>query len=310
MNILHKTQGVTPFAAKRLLSALAISASLMAVSTEAADNATRYDELSKQLAIMNNIFKSSLQAQDNKKLRGTKVDSLYLAGQGVVFTVNASNSLMWSSHGFNFVMPEIVAPVAPVSPGGGDIDFEYFTDDENIVIKMESAHEDHQDLYRELHEQQRDLAYDLRDLARESKDLAYQLRNVDKDEQAKLKNEQKALEKQKAALEKVKLSLVKKSKLMQAQQQKQLANRQKQRSEQNALLTTTLIGTLCSYGNSLKALPKNEHINLIIKSAGDKAGRSGYKDQIYVFNKKDIAACANDSITTAKLSSLAMDYQF
>lgn len=312
MNILTKTQGVVPFTAKKLLSALAMSACLMTVSVAAADGAGRYDNLSKQLAIMNNIFTSSLQAQNDEKLRGTKVDSIYLAGQGVVFTVNSVNSFMWRQ-GFNFVMPDIVAPVAPVPSASAESDFKYFSNDENIVIQIESAqeeHEQHQDHYRDLRDQQRDLAHQLRDLERESKDLAYQYSNVDKEEKTALKSEQKKLERQKVALTKNQKALAKRSKQFQVQQQKQQVQRQKQRSEQFALLTSSLVETLCTYGNSLKALPRNEHVSLLFKSAGDKTARSGYKDQIYVFNKKDIAACANDSITSSKLSSKAIHYQF
>jgi len=312
MNTKNKTQGVAAFTTKKLLSVLAMSAGLMTVSVTAADGAGRYDNLSKQLAIMNNIFTSSLQAQNDEKLRGTKVDSIYLAGQGIVFTVSSANSFMWRQ-GFNFVMPDIVAPVAPVPPEGADIDFKYFTHDENIVIQIESAqeeHEQHQEYYRELRDQQRDLAHQLRDLERESKDLAYQRRNADKEEKTALKLEQKKLEKQKVALTKNKETLAKRTKKIQVQQQKQQAKKQKQRSEQFTLLTSSLVETLCTYGNSLKALPKNEHVSLLFKSAGDKTARSGYKDQIYVFNKKDIAACANDSITSSKLSSKAIHYQF
>ncbi len=310
MNILNKSQGVAAFTVKKSLSALAISVSLMTLSVAAADSATRYDNLAKQLTIMDNIFKSSLQAQDNKKLSRAKVNSLYLAGQGVVFTVSSASSFMWSEQGFNFVMPDIVAPVAPLSPGEDSNDFVYFSDDENVVIQIESTREEQQEHYRDIHEQQRDLAYDLRDLARESKELHYQLRHVDEKEQLKLKAEQKALTERKVVLEKSQKSLAKKSKQMQVQQQKQQAKKQQQRSDNYALLSASLVETLCTYGNSLKALPSNEHVSLIIKSAGDKTGRSGHKDQIYVFNKKDITACANDKITTTKLSSGAMNYQF
>jgi len=302
-----------PFQVKKLLSVIAVSASLMTLHANAANKDTSFDGISKQLTIMNNIFKSSLQAQEGKKHKNAKVDSLYLAEQGVVFTVSASHSSLFRRYGLNYDFPDMVMPVAPVPPVEGSADFEFFTDDEEVIIKMESSHEaqrHEQEHYRELQEQQRDLAYEIRDLARESKDLAYQLRNLNKDEGAKLKKEQKALVKQKAALEKVQVSLEKKSKQLKAQKQKQVAKRQKQRSEYNTQLTSSLIETLCLYGNSLKALPKNEHVSLIIKSAGDKTGRSGYKDKIYVFDKKDIAACANDKITSSKLASVAMTYQF
>lgn len=308
MNTLIKGLSVLPFSAKKLLSMLALSTSLIAVSTSAVSTQLSYENLSKQLTIMNNIFKSSLQAQENKKLRSSKVDSLYLAGQGVVFTVNSATTFSWGQQ--HFFIPDAVAPIAPVQPNGSNMSFEYFNDEEEIVIHLESEQGEQQEHYHELREEQRDLAYELRDLARASKDLAYQFRHVDKAEQAKLEIKQKSLKEQKVALEKEQVKLTKKTKHMQVQQQKQYIQRQQQRVEYHALLTTTLIDTLCLYGNSLKALPNNEHVSLIIKLAGDKTERSGYKDKIYVFNKKDISACANDNITTAKLSSIASSYQF
>ena len=310
MNKLNNKEGVKPSTAKKLLSALVVTTSFMTMSAQAADNTENYKALSKQLTIMNSIFKSSFQAQDNKALRSAKVDSLYLANQGVVFTVTTTNSYFLNSHGYSFVMPDIVAPIAPVPPVGGDVDIEFFSDDEEIIIRMESEHEEHIENYRDLHEQQRELAYELRDIARENKDLTYQLRNVEKAEQAKLKAEQKALVKQKKELEKVKVRLEKKSKEMKAKKQQQQQKRLKQRTEQYALLSTSLIDTLCSYGNSLKALPNDEHISLIIKSAGKQSERKGYNDQVYVFNKKDILACSSDKISSEKLISKANKYQF
>lgn len=302
--------GRKPLSAKKILSALVVSTSLMTMSTQAANSTEDYKALSKQLTIMNSIFKSSFQAQDNKALRSAKIDSLYLAEQGVVFTVSTANSYYFGSHGYSFVMPEIVAPAAPVPPVDGDVDIEFFSDDEEIIIRMESEHEAHIENYRDLHEQQRELAYELRDIARENKDLTYQLRNAEKAEQAKIKAEQKALVKQKQELEKVKIRLEKKSKEMKAKKQQQREKRLKQRTEQYALLTTSLIDTLCSYGNSLKALPKDEHVSLIVKSAGKQIERKGYRDQVYVFSKKDILACSSDKISSEKLISKANEYQF
>ncbi|MCW8832211.1 MAG: hypothetical protein OQK09_13140 [Colwellia sp.] len=313
MNKLNIKPNGFPFSAKKLLTSLAISVSLLTLSANAANKEASYDGLAKQLTIMNNIFKSSLQAQENKKLKSAKVDSLYLAGQGVVFTVSTSNSFLFNHHDLNFVFSDMAAPVPPLPPVGSDVELEFFTDDGEIIVDMESMHEAHEqerEHYRDLHEQQRDLARELRDLARESKDLAFQRRNISKEEQKDIKAEQEALEQQKSALEKTQLELDKKLKQMKVVQQKQLVKRQKQRSEHNAQLTSSLIETLCLYGNSLKALPKSEHVSLIIKSAGEKAGRSGYKDRIYVFAKKDILACTSDKITSVKLATVATSYQF
>ena len=63
------------------------------------------------------------------------------------------------------------------------------------------------------------------------------------------------------------------------------------------------------YGNGLKSLPKNEHVSVILKSAGDKSS-TGYRDTIMVFNKQDIASCAQGKTNAEKLLSNSQVYQF
>ncbi len=83
----------------------------------------------------------------------------------------------------------------------------------------------------------------------------------------------------------------------------------KERKEYYSMLSGALVETLYLYGNGLKSIPKNEHVTLIVKSAGDKLGRS-YKDKIFVFTKKDISDCSSDKIDTKKLLAKAEKYQF
>jgi len=84
---------------------------------------------------------------------------------------------------------------------------------------------------------------------------------------------------------------------------------QAQRSEFYLELSNAMAETLCLYGNGLKALPKNEKVTVILKAGGDKEGRR-YKDQIFVYNKKDISACSSDKISVAKLLEKGQGYQF
>ena len=66
---------------------------------------------------------------------------------------------------------------------------------------------------------------------------------------------------------------------------------------------------MCLYGNGLKALPKNEHVSVILQAAGEKsAGR--YKDSILVFSKEDITSCSADKITAVSLMNKGKAYQF
>jgi len=287
----------------------AICSGIVSAGVVAADGQQAYGKLSKQLDIMNNIFVSSLQAQQDKSLKNTKIDSLYLAGQGVVFTVKSSSRSSWSSNGFSFSFSEGGIPVAPVAPVGGESSFVFFDNSDEVAEQVESAFEMQREFSREFREQQRELAYELRDLERGSRDLAYQLRNVSEDEKNELAKEQKAMTKQKAELEKARVLLANKSKEMQKQQQ---INKEKQLAERKGhyqKLTTSLVETLCTYGNSLKALPKGEHVSIVLKSAGDRVANS-YQDKIIVLTKGNISACALDKISAEKLLASTKNYQF
>ena len=294
---------------QQLLCISALLGGVVCGGVIAADEQQPYGKLSKQLDIMNNIFVSSLQAQQDKPLKSTRIESLYLAGQGVVFTVKSASNFSWSRNGFNFVFPEVIAPVAPLAPSGGNDSFEFFDNSDEIAEQMESAFEQQREYSREFREQQRDLAYDLRDIERESRDLAYQLRNVSKKEKKELVEEQKALSKQKAKLEKSRVLLAKKSKEMEKQQKINKEKNLAARKDHYQKLTASLIETLCTYGNSLKALPKGEHVSIVLKSAGDKVANS-YQDKILVLTKRDIGACSIDKISAEKLLASTKSYQF
>jgi hypothetical protein len=91
---------------------------LMATVTLAADNG-EYAAMHKQLDIMSNIIKSSVSDQGGRKgSKITSIESTYLKGQGIVFTINSSSgNNQWGNFNFNFAMPDFPAvPVAPIPP--------------------------------------------------------------------------------------------------------------------------------------------------------------------------------------------------
>ena len=297
---------------QQLLCISALIGGIVSAGVSAKTEQQPYGELSKQLAIMNNILVSSLQAQQDKSLKRTKIDNLYLAGQGIVFTVKSSSDFSWSRNGFNFEFPEAAVPVAPIAPvahSENDISFEFFDNNEQIIEQMESAYEQQREHNRQLRDQQRDLAYQLRHIERESRDLAYQLRNVSKEEKNELVEKQKAINKQKDELEQSRVLLAKKSKEAEKQRQINKDKKVTERKEHYQKLTASLVESLCTYGNSLKALPKNEYVSLVLKSAGDKVANN-YQDKIFVLTKRDISACAMDNISAEKLLASAKSYLF
>lgn len=295
--------------------------------------ANEFDDLHKQLDIMSNIIKSSVAVQKGRKSSNiTGVETTYLKGQGVVFTINSSSrSNHWGNYNFNFVMPEIpplpaVPPVndlANVTVEFADEDSEVYLDEHefsgNLAEVMEKAAEnyeraldslnDDRERYRNLREQQRDLSYEVRDLEREKRDLEYQMRRADKSSQAELAEQAKVIEVQRAKIKKARVELEAKSEELRKQQQLEKAEQEKERTQYYQGLTTSIVEAFCSYGNGLKAVPKNENISLIIKSGGDKVGNR-FKDNIYVFSKKDITDCAIDNINAKALFEKGKGYQF
>jgi len=303
-----------------------LTSTLTTSVTLAADNG-EYAAMHKQLDIMSNIIKSSVSVQEGRKgSKITSIESTYLKGQGIVFTINSSSgNNQWGNFNFNFTMPDFpavpVPPIAPVAPRrNSHNDAEYETQiNESVARSMEEAaqayehamesFEHNREGYRELREEQRDLSYELRDVAREKRDIEYKLRRADDENRKELQAELETLKKQSAKLAVSQKAFKERSEVMQKKQKAQKAEREKARGSYYQGLTASLTETLCMYGNGLKALPKTEHVSVILKSAGDKQGRR-YKDSILVFSKKDISDCSADKITVAKLTKKGQNYQF
>ncbi|WP_019025675.1 hypothetical protein [Colwellia piezophila] len=294
--------------------ALFSSTMLLAFSAYSAQGTEKYDNLQKQLSIMNDIMMSSAKGpQNSDRTLIRSIDSVYLQGQGAIFTIQSAHG--GSSHHQFFQMVSSVPSVRSVR----GIEQIVISNDEDFVI----AFEDHEDEFahvievfeqqregaRELHSEQRDIAYEMRDIARQEKDIHYQLKRAEKSDKADLNTELKKLEKERVTLKADKVQLDKKTTKLNKQLKQQKVAQTKARTAHFSALNNTLVETLCLYGNGLQAIPSKEHVSLIIKGAGTKQSR-GYKDQILVFNKTDINACANNKLTVKKLLAKADKYQF
>ncbi|WDE13175.1 hypothetical protein [Thalassomonas haliotis] len=295
---------------------------VLACAVSAVAQSQDYADMHKQLDIMGKIIESSVGADNSrnsrKESRVTGVDSTYLKGLGVVFTVNSSS--MRGSHGsynFNFVIPPI--PEIPVVNLGSREHEELVEVEAHVAEALESASEsyeraldsldDERDQYRELRDQQRDMAREVRDIEREMRDLQYQLRRVDDENQKELVQQKAQLEEKKVKVEKQRKAVKQRAEKYNEKQKIAKQKQQAQRSDFYRELSTAMAETLCLYGNGLKALPKSEKVTVILKAGGDKEGRR-YKDKIFVYNKKDISACSSDRISVAKLLEKGQGYQF
>ena len=301
---------------------------LMSTALLAAEQGTeQYSGLHKQLSIMSDIIKSSVTDKSANQLsKINSIESTYLRGQGVVFTISsAANNSQWGNYSFNFSMPEMPTlpeiPAAPIAPEVNQNFHEKFDIDINQTVShaMESAavgyeriveiFEHNRDKTRELREEQRELAYNLRDVEREKRDLNYQLARASDERKAEIIKDLKSLEKQESKLNEDKVKITDKANDLAKKQKAEQSKRIEHRAQYYQQLTVKLTETLCLYGNGLKELPKQEHVSVILKSAGEQSsGR--YKDSILVFTKEDIASCSADKISAAKLMDKSQAYQF
>lgn len=305
-----------------MTSTLILPCLLMSGTAIAAEsNSEQYSGIHKQLSIMNDIIKSSVSGKSaGHASEINSIQSTYLRGQGVVFTISSvARSREWGNYNFNFSMPEM--PAAPIAPEVNHEFLEKFDIDVNKTVTraLDSAAEDYervvevfeenQDRSRELRDEQREIAYKLREVEREKRDVSYQLSRASDDRKAELKQALAQLTEQEESFRTHQSKIIELSNKFALELKEKQKQRAKERSNYYQQLTVNLTQTLCLYGNGLKSLPKNEHVNVILKSAGEKSDNS-YKDSILVFTKEDIANCSADKISAETLLSKGQSYQF
>lgn len=295
----------------------------LGVSSAVYGQAQGHDKIAKQINIMTDILKSSLSAgSEQQGYKVTRIDSTYLAGQGALFTVQ-SHSRGHTKYFGDFGEHKIELPPMPPLPELSGL--KELTDVPDIEFVVESSYQEAMQeyqvaleslgngrhAYRELQEQQRDIAYEIRDIDREIRDLEYQTKRLskNKEEAQSLKQELKQAQARRQVMKK---SLDKANKALNKARQDQKKAKIKQEQARAGYyqgLTLSLAETFCAYGNGLRAIPNDQHISVIVKNAGAKK-RSGYQDQIIVFNKKDINQCSLDKITSEKLVEKSRQYSF
>lgn len=303
-------------------SALLFPGVLLATAVSSTVFASDYSAMYKQLNIMSNIIESSV-GESNRKGNSkiSNISSTYLKGQGIVFTINTgSKSRRWTD--FNFGRSEMpVPPVPPVAPDVSFDDEDSFELDihETVSEAMESASQgweraievlqSSREEFRDLREQKRELSYDARDVAREKRDLSYQLKRADDESKKELEAELRKLNEKNSLFQEARKAIETKITELRKKQHQKAKEKLVERTAYYKSITTVLAETLCSYGNGLKALPRNENVSVILKSAGERNDRR-YKDKIFVFSKKDISACTMDKIDADQLLAKGNGYQF
>ena len=278
--------------------------------------AADYSKAEKELRIMSKIFDTSFNESKGSSSRNyssrssSRTESTYLAKQGMVFTFKFSgsrfgNSSDWQAFGEGIgnlvgsISAEIAhsfseidlensrAPRAPRSPFPSS----NWENSDNWEQNVE-AYEEFQQVMENLRDEQRDNREEVRDLQREVRDIERQARRDENHDIKELAKSKEKLEKKMKELNKHVSVYEKKMKEYREEKKQKLTQSNKNKSD-------LIISTLCDYGSTLRSLENGEHVTLVFSNFKNN------KDQIYVFNYKDVKSCSNKD----KLIKKAVSYQ-
>lgn len=323
-----------------ILTAAAVALTLSAASWA---NAQQREALTKQVDIMASIIETAISHKQGHERKPswterTQLESSYLAGQGVVYRINLGSRL----NRFGLSVPPL--PPLPSMPAGAHVEFievdeiEFIESDElapriervveiaagdnrrvEVIVENNAIHMDGDEIHldgdmtmstelRQAVTAMRDAAKEMRDARRVIRDLS----QVDKDasESAAAQSAQQlAAAKAKLAQAQQKMDTARAELRSSKGQMQQRSSARKEamqqaRAERIAAFEQTFVQTLCDYGNTLRDLPNNEHISVIMVGGGDNDS-----DKIHVFRKQDVVSCKGEQGATELLTK-AISYSF
>ncbi|WP_124916904.1 hypothetical protein [Alteromonas flava] len=286
-----------------------------------ANAATNYDELRKELEIMDSVLVTAFRQSDNTAaIRFRGLETSYLAGQGVVFEINTSRRRLGLDLDLRRFIPR--APEAPTPPviigeNGDGISIEITEDWEHMI---EDTMRNFEEVFREAHEQMRDvrsdareLEWEARELERRQRDLNFELRSADKERKKELEEELKEIRKSSEKLQARKQELNEYADTLEAEQKAQVEKQREARLQADKAFLSAFeerVGdTLCRFGSGIRALPKNEHISFVLKQFDVDEKRQA-RDRVYVFTLDQVKSCVQERIDANKLLSNATIYSF
>ena len=321
---------------KKLTAPLLAMVSVIAIGNVSAANLDegKLSRVNKDLKVMKNILKTSLSEQFNSR---ASVEGLYLAGQGMLFTIEQRDGFHFEFREFS--MPEIpavpIAPVAPVKPPKGGFSVEFTEEqieqiEEAAMVAAESAMEmaeislDYMsDMdwsskssaersaekaeQNALRTEKRELELQARRLERQVRNMERKLRDSEFEEhlEGSEKEGQKTIELKKEmselteSLSGVAAKLKENSGKLQ-KKAKEIKEKQEKKMKERLVQTEKVLSeVVCDFGSGLRSLQKGEHITFRIE---------GRPDRMYVFDKRDIMGCADGKLDYAKLLDKAIKY--
>ena len=295
---------------KYLTSTIVLLASVLTQVTAYSANAKqeRFDELNKDMRIMKKIIETSI-AEENRY--SNRVDAIYLAEQGMVFTVFSSSLIPlpefsgdWEAWGESIgartlsIVQDAIPAVAPVLPPEARAEME--AEIESSLAELDGSYTDsaeERERLRTLREQARLQREEYRDNLRKLREIERESYRADEARKNELDKERSFVER---AIEEYQKQLKQYEKKMAEIKQ---ARQQKKQAQKAAIMKQT-VAALCDYQASLRTLPEDEHVTLIFEKFND----TKKPDQVFVFKKSELDGCDSSSRGLDKLIASATQY--
>lgn len=297
---------------KTTLTATVLSAALLSAAAQSA-SAPDYQAVQKDMAILQNILTTASQPEGKDKRRWMHRDmdirSVYLANQGMVFTIELPGA-HWGSY--------LIAPMAPLPPMPSSFSFQFDGEDhevpmpdaaeleETVAEAMEAAAEvAHEFGYQsrgdekwraELSEVREALRKSAKDYREYQRKFAEGNRNKVSDKEKQKLQEQ--LSQAKSAFEQSRKAYHEKAEKMRAESAKQW-------QEKISEMESTLLNALCSYASSTRRLSNNENVSLILQNAG----QGENKHRVWVVSKSLLDQCVSKIQDNGFLRKSAISYE-
>lgn len=254
----------------------------------------------KDIKVMTRIMEASLESASKDFPGRPKIEGTYLAEQGYLFNIQLNGIAgfgipgvaSWENGRLELDIPEIIgealANVDFSDNFGPDVNDELSSMVEPVIDSFEGLYDS-----EELQQTLRDLREKQREVRREAYQLRREIRKSE-DEKKRQELEQK--------LEKNRESLKQYSEKYSSELNSYKAERQQRQIKKSSNATDAVFNTICEYGQSLRALKKDEKFTLILKGG---VGNDGKKAaQVYVIEQKSLTSCSDSK----KLQNNAIHY--
>ncbi len=277
-------------------------------STTATANEQQRSELRKQLEIMNGIFNTTLEQQEQAasgEFR-SRLSYNYLAGQGVVYSAKIGGGRMMF---FDGGVPMPPMPNMPDLPHLSDVEsIEIETavaeglaaagealEHIEIIIEDENSEGERIEVVREVSREMRDHAHEVRDLRRRVRDLELAKNANEGDAQSierELEQAKQELAEREQEISVARAELKQARVKLKAKMADRKAKQEERKTKQLAALEQAMATTLCDYGRTLRALPASENVNFVVEGA---SSESGSKAKVFIFSKQQLENCSSAS---------------